>query len=168
MKRRDVMAGAGLTVLGMTVSATTDPAAAQDQQTSDIRFNNIAISVGDIERSAAWYSEIFGFRIASRSFFKPVSAQVAFLEKGDLRLELLQVEGTRKIPDLYVAPPTHLKTLGYKAIVFDVADLPGFSERLKAKSVEILWADQPLTDDGLRSTLIRDPDGNLINIFNRR
>jgi catechol 2,3-dioxygenase-like lactoylglutathione lyase family enzyme len=164
MKRRDVMAGAA----GAVALASTGAARAQSGGIPDLRFNNIAISVGDIDRSAAWYADIFGFRIASRSFFKPVSAQVAFLERGDLRLELLQVEGTRKIPDLYVAPPAHLKTLGYKAIVFDVANLPAFSEHLKAKSVEILWADQPLTDDGLRSTLIRDPDGNLINIFNRR
>ncbi len=141
---------------------------AQQKAPEGIRFNNIALSVADINKSAAWYAEMFGFKLTKRDFFKPVSAQVAFLERDDVRLELLQVEGAYRIADLDVAPPAHLKRLGYKAIVFDVPDLKGFSEMLKARNVTILWADQPLTDDGLRSTLIRDPDGNLINVFGRR
>jgi glyoxylase I family protein len=157
-----------LFVGGGTSHLQTGQAMAQQKTHNGIRFNNLALSVANIDKSITWYSELFGFKLTKRDFFKPVSAQVAFLERDDVRLELLQVEGAYRIADLDVPPPDHLKRLGYKAIVFDVPDLVGFSEMLKIKNVTILWANQPLTDDGLRSTLIRDPDGNLINIFGQR
>lgn len=133
----------------------------------DIRFNNIAISVADIDASAGWYRDVLGFDLVSRTYFAPVSAEVAFLARDDIRLELLQVDGASRAERLYNAPPDHLKTLGIKAIVFNVADLGVFSNALAEAGVTIVWREQVLNDEGLTSTLIRDLDDNLINIFGR-
>lgn len=148
----------GLTA--MSVSAETHPA-------DNMKFNNVAISVANIDESADWYAKIFGFTLVSRTFFEPVSAEVAFLARDDIRIELLQVEGAGRVEQLYDNPPQHLKTLGIKAIVFDVPDLPAFSDFLAENNVTVIWANQTLNDEGLKSTLLRDLDGNLINVFGR-
>ncbi|MGR3436088.1 MAG: VOC family protein [Shimia sp.] len=140
-------------------------AAGSTAAAEEMRFNNVAISVADIERSAAWYADVFGFEIVSRTYFEPVSAEVAFLARDDVRLELLDVGAPERIDALYVAPPDHLKTMGLKALVFDVTDLDAFNARLREVGVEIVWESLVLNDEGAVSTLLRDPDGNLINVF---
>lgn len=145
-------------IAALALSATSATA-------DDMRFDNIAISVSDIDTSAAWYADTFGFEIAGRTFFEPVNAQVAFLHRDDVKLELLEIEGAAPIPELLVEPPAHLLTLGYKAIVFRVADLAAFDARVRATGTTIVWESLVLDDAGTVSTLLRDPDGNLVNVF---
>ncbi|WP_299048751.1 VOC family protein [uncultured Tateyamaria sp.] len=134
-------------------------------QEFDLTFNNVAISVSDLDESIAFYRDILGFEVVSQTYFEPVSAKVAFIALADVRLELLEVEGSERLPELDTPPPTHLLTQGFKAIVFDVNDLSGFTQYLNANEVETLWEELVLDDAGSTSTLFRDPDGNLINVF---
>jgi catechol 2,3-dioxygenase-like lactoylglutathione lyase family enzyme len=149
----------------LAMSATC--AWSQAHPAEEMQFNNVAISVANIDESADWYVRVFGFKLISRTYFEPVSAEVAFLARDDIRIELLQVEGAGRVEQLYDNPPVHLKTLGIKAIVFDVPDLPAFSEFLANNDVTVIWANQVLNEEGLKSTLLRDLDGNLINVFGR-
>lgn len=135
--------------------------------TGDIAFNNIAIVVTDMDRAVDWYCGVLGFEVASTTFFDPIKAKVTFIRGAGLAIELLAPEQVTTIPELYVAPPAHAGYAGFKALVFDVPDLLSFTVGLAAKGVTIVWENQPLNDAGLRSTLFRDPDGNLINAFNR-
>jgi catechol 2,3-dioxygenase-like lactoylglutathione lyase family enzyme len=133
----------------------------------DIAFNNIALVVTDMDRSVAWYQDVLGFEVVSTTYFDPIKAKVTFMRAAGLSIELLAPEDVTTIPELYVDPPAHAGYAGYKALVFDVADLPAFTDSLHAKGVTVVWANQPLNDAGLLSTLFRDPCGNLINAFNR-
>lgn len=120
-----------------------------------------------MEASAAWYGRVFGFEVEGRTEFAAVGARVAFLARPGLRLELLQVDATYRPDGVFSELPTHLRALGYKAIVFEVADLDEATRELDALDVRIVWRLQRLGDGGPRSTLLRDADGNLINIFER-
>ncbi len=64
-------------------------------------------------------------------------------------------------------PPDHLNVLGWKALVLETDNLPATTAFLVEHNVEMIWADQQLADDR-RSTMIRDPEGNLINILGPR
>jgi catechol 2,3-dioxygenase-like lactoylglutathione lyase family enzyme len=161
-----------LILLGVAVSSITSCANTQtshNQGLTSLSLNNVAVSVSDIDRSVEWYKRVLGFKLASRTTFPPVSAEVAFLSRPGFSLELLQVPNNIKISEVYASPPAHLRPLGYKAIVFDVDNLKAASEELKTMDVTIVWSQQVIDPStGLTSTLIRDPDGNLINIFQRR
>jgi hypothetical protein len=50
---------------------------------------------------------------------------------------------------------------------YQTQDLPGTTALLAQQEVDIVWADQQLSP-GQRPALIRDPEGNLINIFGLR
>ncbi len=140
-------------------------AAAANAQDFDLTFNSIAISVSDIDASIEFYRDVLGFEVVSRTYFEPVSADVAFIGRGDVRIELLEVEGSARLPELDAAPPAHLLTQGFKAIVFDVGNLSTFTRFLNERGIEVVWEELVLDDAGSVSTLFRDPDGNLINVF---
>jgi catechol 2,3-dioxygenase-like lactoylglutathione lyase family enzyme len=101
-------------------------------------FDNIALSVTDLERSMIWYTEVLGFTPGYRTY---------------------------RSPDAEVVPGPHLRTSGFKALVLRTDDLEDVTRRLEDHGVEFVWKNRVLSDDGLRSTMLRDPDKNLINVL---
>ncbi|HHK9461670.1 MAG: VOC family protein [Delftia acidovorans] len=128
-----------------------------------LRFENIAISVSDLDRAVAWYREVLGFRDVRSGEFANVGARFAFLEGKGMSIELIST-GKAQRPATLVEPPHHLASVGYKAIVLRTDDLAQVTQELEHAGVPIVWKLQPLTDD-IAATLIRDLDGNFINIF---
>ena len=59
---------------------------------------------------------------------------------------------------------SHLDVLSLKALVFETGDLAAATDALKRHGIELLWADLPL-NAARSSTMLRDPEGNLINNF---
>jgi catechol 2,3-dioxygenase-like lactoylglutathione lyase family enzyme len=145
------------------VSAPTGPAAAEG---AGLALHSVAIAVADLDAAAAWYARVLGFAVARQGVFEAVGARFVFLERGAVRIELVSLGGAA-IPVPVDPPPGHLRRLGYKALVLETADLAAATRALVAAGATIVWAERALTDD-LASTMIRDLDGNLINILGQR
>lgn len=128
---------------------------------------NVAFTVADLDKSINWYSEVFGFKLISRSTFKiPAGdAEAAIIEGNGLKLELLHVPFGQRIEEIFAAPPAHLVPIGNKSIVFQVDNLALASKELEAKGVEFVWREQNLVKGGMLCSMIKDVDGNKINIF---
>ncbi|KPU60748.1 hypothetical protein AN403_4696 [Pseudomonas fluorescens] len=90
--------------------------------------------------------------------------KTAMIEGAGLHIELITRPGENFKPVDRSPPPTHLSQLGWKALVLHTADLKAVTSVLRLHDVEICWAEQQLSEH-LQSTLIRDPEGNLINIL---
>lgn len=129
-----------------------------------LALNNVAIAVRDLDRMIAWYERVLGLTAAERGRFDAVGADYAMMEGAGTRIELVTLAGAATTPVDRTAPPSHLGVLGYKALVFDAADLAAVTRALAAHDVEFVWADQQLTPRR-RSTMIRDPEGNMIHFF---
>ncbi|MRX08607.1 VOC family protein [Pseudoduganella sp. FT25W] len=129
-----------------------------------LTLNNVAIAVGDLPKMIAWYERVLGLTAAERGRFGAVGADYAMMEGAGTRIELVTLGGTSTTPVDRTAPPSHLSVLGYKALVFDTQDLTAVTAALKDHEVEFVWADQQLTPQR-RSTMIRDPEGNMIHFF---
>lgn len=129
-----------------------------------LRLNNVALAVADLEAMVGWYQRAFGLQVETRGYFDPVSADFAMLTGNGFRLELVSRSGGEHRPADRSAPPQHLHVLGWKAIVLETDDLAVTTAALIAQGVEIVWSEQQLTPT-LASTMVRDPEGNLINIF---
>ena len=142
------------------MSATTRPAL--DAAT----LNNITISVMDLDRAIDWYERVMCFSLTRRGTFPALEASYAFMKRKDYALELIQVPAAHRLPAIDADPPGHLGPTGFKALVLDVDDLSAATAELIAHEVAIVWNQQLLDPEtGLTSTLVRDPEGNLINFF---
>lgn len=139
-------------------------AAIQRSPAPTLRLNNVALAVADLEAMIDWYQNVFGLQVETRGHFNPVNADFAMLTGDGFRLELVSRAGGEHRPADRSAPPLHLHALGWKAIVLESDDLAATTARLTALGVEIVWAEQALTPT-LASTMVRDPEGNLVNIF---
>jgi catechol 2,3-dioxygenase-like lactoylglutathione lyase family enzyme len=128
---------------------------------------NIAISVANIDSSIKWYQEVFGFKLISRSVFSvPAgSAEAAVIEAGGVNLELIHVPDAMRIEAMFAEVPKHLIPIGNKFIVFQVNDLVLATKELEKKGVEFVWREQYLAGKSMFSTMVKDVDGNKINIF---
>lgn len=131
-----------------------------------LRLHNFALAVRDLDAMIAWYEAVLGFAASERGRFDAVSADYAMLKGGGMRIELVSRAGETARPVDRTAPPGHLNVPGWKALVLETDDLPAATAALVQHDVEIVWADQPVSAH-LRSTMIRDPEGNLIHIFGR-
>lgn len=132
-----------------------------------ISLYNIAFTVKDIDESIKWYKEILGFELKNKSTFSVPSgsAEIAILQSGDLKLEILQVPNNKKIEEMFAAVPMHLVPVGNKFIVFQVTNIKLATEQLEEKGVKFVWKEQFIAGDKMLCTMIEDIDGNKINIF---
>lgn len=132
-----------------------------------LSLHNLAFTVSDLEKTIQWYGDILGFNVLKRVAFPVIGAQVAFLQKADVRLEVLQAPGGFRINEMFADAPAHLLPIGNKVLVLQVDDLHTATLELEEKGVTFAWKEVDLTGDGVFSTMIRDSDGNFINIFQR-
>lgn len=131
------------------------------------RLNNVAVAVHDLATMANWYGRVLGFTLVEHGRFDAVGADYQMIERDGVRLELVcRAAGAKVLVDR-TAPPDHLDVLGWKALVLETGDLALATTALIGKGVDIVWADQQISASR-RSTMIRDPEGNLINLFGPR
>lgn len=130
-----------------------------------LRSHNLAFTVSDIEKTIHWYESTLGFKVLSRTAIPPIGAQIAFLQLADIRLEVLQAKDGFRLEELFADAPNHLLPIGNKSLVLQVNDLHRATVELEEKGVTFAWKEMDLSGEGHRSTMIRDNDGNFINIF---
>jgi catechol 2,3-dioxygenase-like lactoylglutathione lyase family enzyme len=122
-----------------------------------------ALSVPDAPRSADWYRRAFGLEV--RGEIKPPdgAAHVIILASDELLVEILQLREARAAGDENIQKPQ--LTHGLFKVGFHVADLDAAVDRLKAMHARF---ETGIIDDArhrLRFALLRDPDGNYLQLF---
>jgi catechol 2,3-dioxygenase-like lactoylglutathione lyase family enzyme len=130
-----------------------------------MKFDNVAISVTDVDASAKWYGQLFGFKLGYRTHLDGLDAQFAVLERPDIKIELISQRGVKRHEDADIDPPHHLGKTNIMAIVFSTDDLEKSTAEMEAAGAQFIWKLQTLSADGLRSTMLRDPDGNMLNVL---
>ena len=144
----------------------------------EVAIHHVSISVPDVEAAIAWYGEIFGFEVQFRMGIESIGAKGAFVKRGNMRLELWQIEGGFPVPADRREPNSDLKTAGTKHVGFAIPDLQTFLEGLVRRGVDIAAVQrdptQPMLPDAdplardkppAFAAFIRDPAGVLIELL---
>lgn len=126
--------------------------------------DHIGVSVPDIEASIAWYGRMFGFELEMRQYLPIIPAEIAFLRRGDFRIELFQVEGAAALPDDRREPNLDLRTHGNKHVCYRLADVPATVAGLRERGADIVFEK---IINGTPMAFIRDNAGNLIELIQR-
>jgi catechol 2,3-dioxygenase-like lactoylglutathione lyase family enzyme len=136
------------------------------------RFVHVGISVSSLERSVAFYRDLFGMEVLRQ---KPFSGEVheniiglpgaygkvAILQKETMQLELFEFEHPRPEP---LDPNRPACNHGITHFCVQVNDLEAEYARLKAAGVRFHCPPQNY-QGRLKATYGRDPDGNIFELL---
>ncbi len=138
------------------------------------RLSHIGICVSDLERSTAFYRDVFGFSLLSELEvsgpdaeklldLEPVVLQAVYLERDGTRLELLHFEE----PGETGAPGPHpVNRTGLTHLSFRVEDVDATAQAVAAAGGQIL---EPSRIDNRRfrtaAVFVTDPDGQRIELL---
>ena len=127
-----------------------------------LRAHHFGISVPDLDAAITWYGRMLGFTLEKRLSIPPIPAEVAFLRRGDFRIEIFQVTGAAPLPNDRRTPNLDLKTHGNKHLCFEVPDVPAAVARLREGGADIAFE---TVVEGNPTAFVRDCAGNLIEFL---
>ncbi|HSV46995.1 MAG TPA: VOC family protein [Ramlibacter sp.] len=127
-----------------------------------LRPHHFGISVPDLEAAVAWYGRMLGFALEKRMSIAKIPAEVAFVRRGDFRIEIFQLPEAAALPPDRRVPNLDLRTHGNKHMCFEVPSVPAAVRALRERGADIAFE---LTVDGNPTAFIRDVAGNLIELL---
>lgn len=133
---------------------------------------HVGISVSDIERSIAFYRDLFGMEVIVNKRFSGevheniiglpgTHGRVAILKRGSLQLELFEFENPKPRP---MDPNRPACDHGITHFCVQVTDIEGEYARLRAAGVRFHCQPQYYQGKAI-ATYGRDPDGNLFELL---
>jgi len=127
-------------------------------------FHHVGITVRDLEATISWYVKHLGFRRLTDFGFP--GASVAFIGRGNIRLEFFQIEKATPMEDGRKEAESNLSFGGINHFAIYVNDLDQTLVELKAKGVEQAFTLNTVPDgSGDRYTFIRDNEDMLIELY---
>lgn len=127
--------------------------------------DHTALSVADLDASAAWYRQMLGFEEEEREYVPPAAAAVATLRRGELRLELFRPDQPLPMDPARSDPDRDPQTLGVKHLCLGTDDLEGLAASLREKGADVALG--PVRKGSCTLYYIRDNTGNLIELMQR-
>lgn len=133
-----------------------------EKEPSKPTSNFFAVIVRDLDTSIDWYSKVLGFTVVNRNTLSNRGTDVANLENGKNRLELIQLE-TSLSP--FSVLESKQKMQGLFKIGFSVDDIESYIATLR--SINPDFDERVVTDPvSEKSTIVfKDPDGNRVQLF---
>lgn len=132
-------------------------------------IDHVSFTVGDVDRSAAFY-ELFGFRPLKRYVSAgPEVDQAADIERADMDICWLEHPAARTRVELIrylhhgAGRANHNSRVGAAHLCLAVDDMDGAYSELLRRGIE--FTSSPNQDEfGVRWVYLRDPDGNALEL----
>jgi catechol 2,3-dioxygenase-like lactoylglutathione lyase family enzyme len=122
-----------------------------------MELTHIWLLVEDMPRALGFYRDTLGLAVAADlGGFVELNANERFLLSLFLRSAMAESE-----PAIALSPMAGQRA----ALVFEVTGLDAYCADLRAKGVEFASAEADHPEWGLRSAFLRDPDGNLLCLY---
>lgn len=131
-----------------------------------IRPHHVGISVGNLKESIAWYEKYLDFKLESEYDFPAIKAKIAFIQKGDFRIELFEHYETQSLAEHRKHPLTDMQHQGILHVCFQMENgLEELFDRFKKEGVEVVMGPMLSPPKDATMGFIRDNTGNLIEFI---
>lgn len=124
----------------------------------------MGLSVADIDKETAWYTDMLGFKVAKELAMGQGGGKLRFLENGNERIEMVYTPGSKPGEQRPLPPNSTIQ--GWVQLTMEVPDLDAARAALTAKGVK-LEAITPIPPLGIRIMFMRDPEGNLVELVQK-
>jgi catechol 2,3-dioxygenase-like lactoylglutathione lyase family enzyme len=133
-----------------------------------MKFDHVGLSVANLAAQAAWYGKAFDLRETGRFEVPPLQLLGLFMTNDDsITIELLERQGSQ--PGLQAATQAEaLLTRGYGHICVRVDNVQEVNDKLIALGGRQAMPVGPSPEPGVTFSFVADPEGNLIEIIDRK
>jgi len=128
-----------------------------------LRLHHACISVADLNRSIAFYSKTLGFEQESRRHVPDICLEIAFLKRGEDRLEIVCHDDPHPLPEHAKSVLDDFRVIGTKHFSISTNSADKFHAFLASTGVDGLtevFDNNPT----YRYFFFRDPDGITIEV----
>lgn len=134
----------------------------------DYKLDHVGVSVANLDAMVDWYANALNLEKRWKFEVPHVNLTGQFLVSEDgWAIELLHREGSGgglKAPDPMTANLTH----GYGHLCLRVKDVDEMFEQLTAFGAQERLSPRPSPEPGVRFAWVADPEGNLIELHDRK
>ena len=134
----------------------------------DHTLDHVGLTVADLDAMTSWYAAALRLTVEFEFALPDLDFRGAMLVgPGGHRIELLHRAGNRA--GLQAAGPVEAAlTRGFGHIALDVADVDRAYHELLDRGATDRMSPRPSPEDGVRMAYLADPEGNLIELLDRR
>jgi catechol 2,3-dioxygenase-like lactoylglutathione lyase family enzyme len=133
-----------------------------------MHIDHVGLNVADLDAQVQWYTKVFGFKTAHPFEVAPIGLRGIFLVDEDgFAIELLEKQGSaRNFKASNVAEAALNQGFGH--ICYRVSDVTAMNARLIEHGAVQIMPVQPAPEPGVTMAYVADPEGNLIEIIDRK
>ena len=129
-------------------------------------LDHAGTSVGDLDRSIAFYTDVFGFDVVERFAIPATAVRGAVLvNPGGARVELFHRDDSD--PITIVDPIEATQRQGWFQLAFAVHDVRSVYEQVVAAGAAPVKPPFVAPDGATIVAFVSDPDGNLLELISR-
>lgn len=133
----------------------------------DYRFHHLALIAKDFDQTVAWYERHFGFTVAKEWTLPQMlpGARMCYLQRGSFFFEIIgdgQKLGHHTVTE---GPLEDYQITGFRHFAFEVDDVDAVIETLTAEGVPAFFPPTSIEEIGIRAALVRDPEGNTVELI---
>ncbi|MTI41860.1 VOC family protein [Fulvivirga lutimaris] len=123
--------------------------------------------VEDIDTSLKWYKGILGFDIINEMASEQGGYNIAILKRGNVLLEVMELKDALAPKKELAQVDGKLYLQGIFKVGFQLEDFDDWVDYLKKEEVEFHGTVVKDENLGIRTVIIKDPDGNYIQLFEK-
>ena len=128
-------------------------------------FDHTSIRTSNMDRSIDFYTRLMGLKLLSRREIKQTNAEIAFLQDSEgkgARLELTYYRNQKK----FIQADYEERLFDH--IAFEIKDMDKTISKLRIEKITVTDEPYRLGPAGPLIAFIEDPDGNLIELIERK
>ena len=135
--------------------------------THDYRFHHLALVAKNYDETVRWYQHHFGFTVAKEWTLPPMlpGARMCYLKRGTFHFEIIgdgEKLGSHIVAD---GPIQDYQITGFRHFAFEVDDVDAVIATLSADGVPTFFPPTNIDEVGIRAALVRDPEGNAVELI---
>lgn len=139
----------------------------QNNTLPDLEAYFSALIVNDIENSISWYSNTLGFNVLNKIESEDSQFKQANLKRGAILIELIEINSAVSPKDVIPNYDSKTRLVGIFKTGFLVSDFDRWMKHLTQLEVDFHGNVVINSESGKKMVIIKDPDGNRIQIFEK-
>lgn len=134
-----------------------------------MQIDHVGLNVANLAAQADWYAKAFDLRQAKPFTVEPLDLRGLFLTNQEgFAIELLERKGSGRTQAPAQSVPEALLSEGFSHLCFRVRNVAEVHQKLLSLGAAEIMSVRPAPEPGVTMSYVSDPEGNLIELIDRK